>query len=321
MTNEFKIISEDGLKTLCKAIKKVSMVGEILDDVNSTTDKTYSSFKINERLNTKIDKTQLTAVLDETVTNEQIAGAKVVVDELGLKANDSEVVKKTDISTSINSTSTDDEVPSTKTVYNTTSKFLKTYTSIEQLGLTSGSETIENIVNSMESRTRLIAVIEGGNLSIYPNTSGTLIVEKLNIYRVHFKFCMDGSPKVFVGTYHAVYGFTGWQKVCTTKVADVPFTTLPVNDWATGYVTYTVENGVCYIWIAGLASSTMDQNSQTILSNLPSPKSGGLWCNIVSSDCTKGGLLVTVTPDGKLQNYSGLNNTTYFGTFSYPVAE
>ena len=82
MANEFKIISEDGLKTLCKAIKKTSTIGEILDDANSTTDKTYSSFEIDRRLNTKIDKTQLTTVLDETVTDEQIPGAKVVYDRL-----------------------------------------------------------------------------------------------------------------------------------------------------------------------------------------------------------------------------------------------
>ena len=94
MTNEFKIISEDGLKTICKAIKKASTVGEILDDANSVTDKTYSSFEIDRRLNTKIDKTQLTTVLDEAVTDEQIPSARIVVDKLGLKANDSEVVKK-----------------------------------------------------------------------------------------------------------------------------------------------------------------------------------------------------------------------------------
>ena len=82
MANEFKIISEDGLKTLCKAIKKTSTIGEILDDANSTTDKTYSSFEIDRRLNTKIDKTQLTTVLDESVTDEQIPGAKVVYDRL-----------------------------------------------------------------------------------------------------------------------------------------------------------------------------------------------------------------------------------------------
>ena len=82
MANEFKIISEDGLKTLCKAIKKLSTIGEIIDDANSVTDKTYSSFEIDRRLNTKIDKTQLTAVLDKTVTDEQIPSAKVVYDEL-----------------------------------------------------------------------------------------------------------------------------------------------------------------------------------------------------------------------------------------------
>ena len=82
MANEFKIISEDGLKTLCKAIKKTSTVGEIIDDTNSVTDKTYSSFEIDRRLNTKIDKTQLTTVLDENVTDEQVASAKAVYDGL-----------------------------------------------------------------------------------------------------------------------------------------------------------------------------------------------------------------------------------------------
>ena len=320
MTNEFKIISEDALKTLCKAIKKVSTVGEILDDTNSVTDKTYSSFEIDRRLNAKIDKTQLTAVLDETVTDEQIASAKVVVDELGLKANDSEVVKKTDISTSINSTSTDDEVPGAKAVYNITSKFLKTYTSIEQLGLSNGSETIENIATTMESRTRLIAIIEGGNLSVYPNTSGTLIVEKMNIYRVHFKFCMDGSPKVFVGTYHAVSGFTGWKRLCTTTVADVPKTNLAVNSWASGNIYYTVKNGICYVTVNALKSATMSTQNQTIVSGLPKPMNDNEWYNIAANHRDYGSLLVNISGEN-LTNYIGSDNVPYYGTFSYPVAE
>lgn len=319
MTNEFKIISEDGLKTLCKAIKKVSTIGEIIDDVNSVTDKTYSSFEIDRRLNTKIDKTQLTTVLDENVTDEQIPGAKVVVDELGLKANDSEVVKKTDIATTLNSTSTDGEVPSAKVVYNATRKFFKTYTSIQQLGLTSGSETIEDIVNSMESSTRLITVIEGGNLSIYPNTSGTLIVEKLNIYRVHFKFCMDGLPTVFVGTYHAVSGFTGWHRLCTTKVADVDKVIITTQNLTVGVVGYFVKNGICYVSISGITPSLNSGSTIITANSLPLPNNKGNNHYTISTTSGAAGLFV-INNDGSAVFY-GQNTLSYFGQFSYPVAE
>lgn len=111
MTNEFKIISEDGLKMLCKAIQKVSTIGEIIDDDNSVTDKTYSSFEIDRRLNTKIDKTQLTAVLDETVTDEQIPGAKVVYEKIN------EYIPKTAVTDAVDDESTEEEVPSAKAVY------------------------------------------------------------------------------------------------------------------------------------------------------------------------------------------------------------
>ena len=156
---------------------------------------------------------------------------------------------------------------------------------------------------------------KAGNFYITVETPG------MYTYKVTAKELND-SNGIYVCTYRTISSsWTKWEKVCTTTVADVPFTTLTVNSWAKGGVVYTVENGICYLWITGLESSTMDQRSQIIVSNLPVPKRGGLWCNIVSSDCTKGGLLVAVTPDGELQNYSGLNNTAYFGTFSYPVAE
>ena len=109
-------------------------------------------------------------------------------------------------------------------LHDTTSNFLKTYTSIEQLGLTIGSETIEDIVNSMEDKTRLITLIFelDNNVSIYPYRNGTLSVEKINIYRVHLKFFEDVSSNVYVSTYHGEKGFTGWRRLCTTSVEDVP---------------------------------------------------------------------------------------------------
>ena len=275
-----------------------------------------------------VKKTDIATTLDNTVTNDQIAGAKVVVDELGLKANDSEVVKKTDIATTLDNTVTNEQVAGAKAVYNTTSKFLKTYTSIEQLGLTSGSETIENIVNSMESRTRLITVIEGGDLSIYPNTSGTLIVEKLNIYRVHFKFCMDGSPKVFVGTYHAVSGFTGWQKVCATTVADVGVKEITWGD-TTNYepldnkCSYMVKNGVCYVNIDLGVNSPITSGFHIYNTGLPTPAFTYVHSNIAhysSSNISATPLTIAITGT-TLVIYNGSAGVRYLQTFSYPVAE
>ena len=65
----------------------------------------------------KVDKDKIVTALDDTVTDEQVPSAKVVVDELNTKANDDKVVKKTDIATIIDLSSTDEQVASAKAVY------------------------------------------------------------------------------------------------------------------------------------------------------------------------------------------------------------
>ena len=88
MANEYNIISDEALDTLCGAIKGIANAGEIVDDTGVAMDKTYSSFKIQEELDKKIEgnnvvkKDDIVAVLDDTVTDEQIPSAKAVYDEL-----------------------------------------------------------------------------------------------------------------------------------------------------------------------------------------------------------------------------------------------
>lgn len=57
---------------------------------------------------------------------------------------------------------------------------LKTYTTLEQIGLTTGNETIETIINAMANLSYLqCATTSANNMSIYPSDfGGTLIVEK-----------------------------------------------------------------------------------------------------------------------------------------------
>ena len=82
MANEYNIISDEALDTLCGAIKGIANAGEIVDDTGVAMDKTYSSFKIQEELDKKIDKDKVVTVLDDSVTDEQVPSAKAVYDEL-----------------------------------------------------------------------------------------------------------------------------------------------------------------------------------------------------------------------------------------------
>lgn len=245
--------------------------------------------------------------------------------ELDKKVDNDVVVKTADIATTIDSTSTDDTVPSTKAVYNTTSKFLKTYTSIEQLGLTNGSETIEDIANSMEGFTRLIAVIERPNISIYPHYNGTLIVEKLNPYRVHFKFCIDELPVVYVGTYHTISGFSGWKRLCATSVADVPLTTVPLDSskFQNGSLLYEVKNGVCYVYIKVLNANTTLSHYEINTTPMPKP-SGGLVTSPIASDANGSAIglfYIDTSFNSTPRCHIFISSLSGYATLSYPVAE
>ena len=232
------------------------------------------------------------------------------------------------ITTTIDSTSTDMQVPSAKSVYNVTSQFLKTYTSFEQLGLTGGSETIEDIANNMGDCTRLIVIIGENisNASIYPYINGTLIVEKLNIYRVHFKFCIDGSPLVYVGNYHTISGFTGWSRLCSTKLGDVPLTniTIPTNMFnsytpSTSFIRYEVKNGIAYIYIS---IRKADFKTTGTSFDVSVPKSTTKLEHIVASENTSS-CISLIVQDGQMKMWciGSTNTTNYLATFSYPVAE
>ena len=273
------------------------------------------------------------ALYDELVT---AIGTKANSDDLTTHTSNTDIhtsatekasyVKKSDITTTINSTSADTQVASAKAVYNVTSKILKTYTSIEQLGLTNGSETIEDIVNSMENSTRLIAVImDTSNTSIYPYNFGTLIVEKVNIYRTHLKFCKDMLAEVYVGAYHGGSGFTGWKKLCTTSVADVPRTAITWSDETNYKSSYTgcyymVKNGICYVTLDIDVISVSSKGVK--LKNNSLPKSSFDYIHrSIPPHRTVGSALTLAVVNGVITLSNGTNGCRYLGSFSYPAAE
>ena len=116
---------------------------------------------------------------------------------------------------------------------------------------------------------------------------------------------------------------TGWKKVCTTSVADVPWTELTLDSdmGENGNISYRIKNGICYVNVNNLESSTMSTKDKTIVIGLPIPETTKAWHQLISNVATDGGLLVNIDDTGKMIHHEGLNNKLYFGTFSYPVKE
>ena len=118
-----------------------------------------------------------------------------------------------------------------------------------------------------------------------------------------------------------------WSKVCTTKVQDVAWTNANMTNNVDGSISYRVKNGICYVRVDGIRSSTMSTSGTAIANGLPTPEQGvmGSWFSLsanvgaVASEIQC--LLVNVNNSGVISNYVGNNNIPYYGAFSYPVAE
>lgn len=90
---------------------------------------------------------------------------------------------------------------------------LKTYTSLTQIGLTNGSETIETIAYNMPNNSELSFEVGANHATIYPTTYGLLNVSKAgNDTRVIFKFFQKATAYSWFGVYDssASTAWTGW---------------------------------------------------------------------------------------------------------------
>ena len=120
----------------------------------------------------KVNKTDIVDNLTSTDTDKPLSAnqGKVLKDEVDLKANDSDVVKKTDIVTTIDSASTDDKTPSAKAVYDN----IKNKNTIQPSGTISNYSTVFDwAVNNVGAS----CGYEGNMFDDCPlnNTWGTLI--------------------------------------------------------------------------------------------------------------------------------------------------
>ena len=207
---------------------------------------------------------------------------------------------------------------------------IKTYTSLNQLGLTTPI-SVGDLFVGLPDNSLLRIQCDNDVITGVPHKNGVLIIDKCSSskFSIEFKISAGGSVNdntLYIGQLKGVDG-TGltWSRVCTTKVADVGKTNITsrvsnatVNSG--GGVSYSVKNGICYVQIQGIAT-TVASNGQRIIinSNIPNPDyelTNGHYV-IASPNATNG--LIVFDGKGGIIYYGGA--MTIYTTVSYPVKE
>ena len=257
---------------------------------------------------------------DAIVADLTTTSGSTVLSTAGLQTELDKKIDKTAISTSISSTSTDEEVASAKCINDNYG--IKTYTTLEQIGLTKGSETLIGIATNLPDNSILtLTITTEYNITEYPYKYGILVVQKLNNYRVGFTFFQDNGIAEWINYYNAGGSdVKGWARLCGTSVDDVAQTTItPLHSNVTsGSVYYQVKNGICYVSLYAL-NINASVHSFTICEGLPRCSSKP-HCVLTSGDANTILGLVYVSVSGGL----GINmrqSGTGYCEFSYPVAE
>jgi hypothetical protein len=332
---------KDTWNTVTDKASKSDLTSHTGDSVKHITSAERTSW------NGKVNKTDIIDNLTSIDTDKPLSAnqGKVLKGEVDSKANKTEVVKKTAITTTINSASTDSQVPSAKSVYDNAIKCnnIKTYYTLAQLGIDSTKTcTIKDIWDKMPVNS--IGVIDTNssivtdldyfkpalNITDSQNVYGFLTIGKF-IERTILEFRRSHSesaiiPETFIG-YCIGKNCTSidWKQIVITNIDNTPIKTL-VNSSdinSSAVITYMVKKGICTVSANTVSSSKMASGNITLTTGLPIPANPSCWYSLcTNSNATNApvqNLLVRIDVSGNLISYIGTNSVNYFGTFSYPV--
>ena len=232
------------------------------------------------------------------------------------KANDNEVVKKTDITTTIDSTSTNTQVPGAKSVWDSLYKIRDPQVLVDANKPT--SRICEADLTTLNTPAK-----EG-----LTNGESSLIISVKNqdFWNGQISITMAES-EVFVRSVRNVGTWTKWRKLCSTGVADVPTTKININ---ASYISdancyYEVKNGICYVnFLSGTYVVSSQLDGVTLATGLPKPSAPEvahtyiLWAGLPSQQ-----VILFVKNDGRLVLHASVNSNggCIYTTFSYPVKE
>ena len=245
-------------------------------------------------------------------------------------------VEKSDITTTINSSSTEAQIPSAKSIYynciegieiNQTTidtygtEILKYPLGIWRIVSDSKASKFTDLPAKLSGRIEITSIVADTNKSPW-NSPWSCRVYNFETYN-------EGNyiRKITSGNTAGVISYdSGWKKVCTTNVRDVPLTTIAFQKTTNykippqQYCEYLVANGECEITLRVnvVAPSNIDT---PVFSGLPVPYS----IKYFHLACTEGTgndhIFATVYTDGRLLLKKGTVNGLYIGSFKYKVVE
>ena len=290
---------------------------EVDNDFLKKTD-AASTYATITTVDGKVDKTNVLTTTSTTATDDQVYSAKAINTELD------GVVKKTDISTTIDSTSTNDTVVGAKAVYDglinkvNNTIVLTTADEMNSFDMVYQSFIIEP------------SVAEAVGLPKAPDSTWfciNLSHVKGFKYPSQIAFEYAGIERIMYRTAHNGV-WHNWRKLCTTSVADVPFTKLTLDSsvfdttkYSDANISYIVRNGMCTITCKGIG--LVSTGTYVVASNIPKPV-GGYATNILQ---VKSGTIVPTKPvfltayNTELSLFSESSTGAFWGTLTYPVAE
>lgn len=123
----------------------------------------------------------------------------------------------------------------------------KTYTALEQIGLTLGSETIEGIATALPNNSRLVIAVSAANATdIYPNGNyGLLVVEKVTLARVVFMF-INNLGEISAGVFSRTSAVTVWtdwtHAVALDESGGIKLNPVTTNGYARLAKNHSTEN-------------------------------------------------------------------------------
>ena len=217
---------------------------------------------------------------------------------------------------------------------------IKTYTSVEQLGLASGC-TVEDIYLALpdnsyfECGANTTAISNLYVINNLPNQKGGLLtIRKYNSTRNDIQYRTTNGNGVMTNLYIAEFkgidtSNLTWSRVCTTKVDDVALTYITFSN-VTNYNMnvngihshYRVKNGICYIDLDVLCVTP--KSGWTYIntgSPVPLREDGKSVYFTMGGEDGKSNINGVVDNVGRIGLQFGTSNVRYVTSLSYPVAE
>ena len=344
---------------------KVLKLDKITTTMSSTpsNDNVLSELAIKNLLDGKADSTSIPTNVSELtndsgyITSSDIPSIPTVTNDLtdALKANydaaythsqtthfDGDYNNLTNkptiptVITTINSSSTNTQVPSAKSVYTRTKGIMINNSNIN----TYGTEILKYPVGRWLITTNSIAA-QYSDLPV--QTAGIIDIETImgtdnkNPWNSNYAYRLYTFKSYNENTYirkitstmnaGSISLDTGWQRLCTTKVADADKTSISLIDSTNYEITsdpifsyYEIINGICYVEMIIKCVSPVNGNSSAPGHlSLPMPRNS-FHVSLPGSISTNDHITLFLGTNAQFFKY-GTANGVYIAHFSYPVAE